>query len=79
LPQNLYAWLKGRMPSSRNLMRLAEHLAASPAWLFFGERPPDGWAGAEIRQTFRPTRETPRAAGRPAPARHDRSNGVCQR
>ncbi len=37
-PQYIYAWLKGRLPRSGHLERLAGDLGVSPAWLMFGEQ-----------------------------------------
>lgn len=77
-PQNMYTWLKGRVPMSENLMRLGMHLAVSPAWLLFGESPPDGWAAAEIRQTIRPTWDYTQATGRSRRGGHNPGDGLCQ-
>jgi hypothetical protein len=52
--QSVYEWLKGRVPRAESLIRLGSDLAASPAWLLFGEDLPEGWIGAEVRQLIRP-------------------------
>jgi hypothetical protein len=52
--QSVHEWLKGRVPRAENLIRLGSDLAASPAWLLFGEDLPEGWIGAEVRQLIRP-------------------------
>lgn len=54
LRQDIHAWLSGRVPSDRNLARLAGDLAVTPLWLLFGDHPPGGWIGAEARQLMRP-------------------------
>lgn len=37
LPQYIYGWLKGRVPSRRNLEKLARDLQTTSAWLLFGD------------------------------------------
>ena len=51
LPQYVYGWLKGRVPSRRNLDKLARDLRTTHAWLLFG----DASAGQHL--------ERPAAAG----------------
>ena len=53
LPQSVYAWLKDRVPTSESLIRLGMDLGVPPAWLLFGDKPPDGWAAAEVGQLLR--------------------------
>jgi hypothetical protein len=53
LPQSLYAWLKDRIPTPETLIRLGMDLGVPPAWLLFGDNPPEGWAAAEVRQFLR--------------------------
>jgi hypothetical protein len=72
LRQYVYAWLKGRVPTVRNLMRLGADLVIPPAWLLFGDDPPGGWTGAEIRQLIRPRAPLP-PGGRARPEVHART------
>ncbi len=44
LPQYIYGWLKGRVPSSRNLEKLARDLQTTRAWLLFGDAAGGGHA-----------------------------------
>ena len=37
LPQYVYGWLKDRVPSMRNLEKLARDLQTTSAWLLFGD------------------------------------------
>src|SRR3972149_3450170 len=38
-PQYLYAWLRDRLPTYENLVRLARDLDVSPEWVMFGAGP----------------------------------------
>lgn len=37
IPQYVYEWLKGTMPSYENLLKLAGDLETTPQWILFGD------------------------------------------
>jgi hypothetical protein len=45
IPQYVYEWLKGAMPSYENLKKLSEDLEAPMAWILLGEK--------EVREAYR--------------------------